>query len=51
MRAGQPEVTELCRHAVGRKWLSLVGPLCWPLGVASVKEGVAEDVKEAESVL
>lgn len=35
----------------GRKWLSLVGPLCWPLGVASIKEGVAEDVKKAESAL
>lgn len=49
--AGPPEMTVFRRHAGGRKWLSLVGPLCWPLGVASIKEGVAEDVKEAKSVL
>lgn len=44
LRAGYPRMT-----CCGEEMLSLVEPLCWPLGVASVEEGVAEAVQDVES--
>lgn len=49
LKAGHSAMTVLCSNARGGNGF-FCWELCWPLSVASTKEGVAENVKEAESV-